>query len=353
MSDAPDGATGHSSSCQADPVTGNDVPIDRPTVGDPAAALVRWASERFGDAVTLAEPSTTRGEGFDSEIHLVHLAGPSLPPDWSQPLVLRILPTPDRLADAHREAAIQDRVADLGYPAPRILHVFAPGELTDRPAQVMQRAPGALLLDDLLRRPWTARRLVRRLAELQVRLHALPTDDLPDTDDLLDRRLRLPRNVASDGAHPELGRALDQIEALAPRLRDAPRSICHGDFHPLNVLSDGGSATVIDWTDAGLGDRHGDLARTLLLFDMAAIAATNPAERVVLAGVGPVLGRIHRRGYAATTSIDDRRLRLWEPVHLIHSWAQASVGHERVAAGMAEALQQRFEAALAAVDDPP
>jgi aminoglycoside phosphotransferase (APT) family kinase protein len=252
---------------------------DASATGDPAAALVRWASELFGDAVTLSEPSTTRGEGFDSEIHLVHLAGSALPPAWRDPLVLRILPTPDRLADGHREAAIQDRLADLGYPAPRVLHVFAPGELTDRPTQVVQRAPGGLLLDDLLRRPWTARRLVRRLAELQARLHDLPTGDFPDTDDLLDRRLRLPRHVVATGDHPELNRALEQVEALAPRLRDAPQSICHGDFHPLNVLNDGGSATVIDWTDAGLGDRHGDLARTLLLFDMAAIAATNPPAR--------------------------------------------------------------------------
>ena len=332
----------------------DDRPIDRPArpiARDPADALVRWASETFGGPVTLVEPSTANREGFDSEIHLVHVTGPTLPPAWSEPLVLRVLPTSDRLADGHREAAIQDRLADLGYPAPRILHVFAPGELTDRPTQVVQRAPGTLLLDELLRRPWTARRLVRRMAELQARLHSLPTDGFPDTDDLLDRRLRLPRHVVATGDHPELHRALERIEALAPRLRDAPHTICHGDFHPLNVLGDGRSATVIDWTDAGLGDRHGDLARTLLLFDMAAIAASSAAERAVLAAVGPVLGRIHRRAYAGLVPIHEDRLRMWAPVHLLHSWTQACAGHARFPAGTEQTLQQRFEGALAVADD--
>ena len=325
----------------------DQTPADSP--GDPVGGLLRWASDAFGGTVALVEPSTTKGEGFDSEIHLVHLTGPTLPPAWRGPLVLRVLATPDRLADGHREAAIQDWLADHGYPTPRVLHVFAPGELTERPAQLMERAPGALLLDDLLRRPWTARQQITRLAQLQARLHALPTDGFPDTDDLLDRRLRLPRHVVTTTGHPELARALERIEAMAPRLRDAPRSVCHGDFHPLNVLSDGETTTVIDWTDAGLGDRHGDLARTLALFDMAAVVASSPVERAVLSAVGPVLGRIHRRAYGRRSAIDDHRLRMWTPVHLLHAWAQACTGHERVDPGMTDALRGRFDAALAAV----
>ena len=67
--------------------------------------------------------------------------------------------------------------------------------------------------------------------------------------------------------------------------------ICHGDFHPLNVLVDGDDAWLIDWTDAALGPREGDVARTLLLFEVASIAAGSSVERAALSWLGPRLER--------------------------------------------------------------
>ena len=37
---------------------------------------------------------------------------------------------------------------------------------------------------------------------------------------------------------------------------EGPHVVCNGDFHPLNVMVDGDRASVIDWTDAGLGPRQ-------------------------------------------------------------------------------------------------
>jgi len=41
--------------------------------------------------------------------------------------------------------------------------------------------------------------------------------------------------------------------------------LCHGDFHPLNVLYDGNSHWIIDWVDATSGDPLADACRTYLL----------------------------------------------------------------------------------------
>ncbi len=338
------------------------------TAQEPApvvAALLALGRRRWGTDVALAEPSTSITEGFDSEIHLVRLTGPGLPAAWQQPLVLRVKADADRLEEAQQEAEVQGWLADAGFPAPRVLAVHPPGELGPGAVQVMERAPGRMLLDALKARPWTARRSIGRLAEVHARLHALPADGFPSTDDLLDRRLRLTRHVAAaldDGA---LGRGLVRIEALADRLRDAAPSVCHGDFHPLNVLVDGDRLSVIDWTDAGLGDRHGDVARTLLLFELAAIAGGNQVERAALRVLGPLLGRRYRRGYERHAPLDPRRLALWTPVHLLHGWSQARALHaglferaagahddrvERVPPALVVELERRFDAAVAAVD---
>jgi aminoglycoside phosphotransferase (APT) family kinase protein len=337
--------------------------VDDLAVDEPPVALSRWLEGRFGGPIQLAEPPSAAGEGFDSAIWFVRYAGATLPEPWSAPLVLRVKASADRASEAEREAAIQAWVADRGYPAPRVLASLAPGEVLDLPAQVMERAPGSMLLDHVRSRPWQAPRLLRRLADLQADLHDLPVDGFPPGEDLLDRRLRLTRVVADQLDDGRVRAGLDRVEALSGQLRAGPQSVCHGDFHPLNVMATPQHATVIDWTDAGLGDRHGDVARTLVLFQLAAIAAESSVERRALRLVGPRLARAHRRRYQRRLPLDARRLELWSPVHLLHGWAQmsalragllgASAGPDdraaRVPPELVDEVRRRFETAVSAI----
>lgn len=325
-----------------------------------AAAVTRWLAEHVGGPVAIVEPPSTAGDGLDNVIHFARFSGAALPDAWRAPLVLRIHRTPDRLELARREAAVQEWAATLGYPAPRVVHVFAPDELLGLPVQVMERAPGTTMIDALKRSPTQARVLVRCLAGLHVRLHELPIDDWPDPDAplLADRRLRSARTWVDDLDDPRLRDALARAEPLARELDDAPRVANHGDFHPLNVLVDGDRLTVIDWTDAALGDRHGDVARTALLFRAAALAAGNRVERVVLARIGPVLSRMYLRAYRRASPLDARRLHRWEALHALHGWAQIRALHAGafdesgaradVPLEMAEWLARRFERAMRA-----
>lgn len=327
-----------------------------------ALALDQWLVSEFGDGVRLDGLPQPNGDGFDAEIYFVQLIGDALPRPWQAPLVLRIKPTVDGLGTARREAAVQDWVADRGFPTPRVLRVFEPGELFDRPAQLMERAPGRMLLDDLKSRPWLARRRLREMARLQVQLHETDPDGFPDGPDLLDNRLALTRSTAATLGHDGLLAGLDRVEPLLPRLRDAPGAVCHGDYHPLNVISSGDSMAVIDWTDAGVGDPAGDLARSLVLFSLAELAGSSPAERALLRFVGPRLRGVYRKGYEDHARIDRSRVDLWVPVQLLHGWSQAvgaaagvfdedgrtDVG-ARLPDGLAHELEQRFDAAVRAV----
>ena len=236
---------------------------------DPAAVaevLRRRAADRWGDAVTLAETPSSVGAGFDSYIHLVRLRGAALPDEWGAPLVVRLLPSRDREAQAHREAEAQAWSESVGYRAPRVLEVLGVDEGFGLPAQVMERAPGTTMLDALTARPWRAFAFVEHLARLQLELHALPTDGWPGTRDpraLADQRLSLPRRAATELGDAALGTALERVEAVVADGLTGDLVVCHGDFHPLNVLVDGAEASVIEWTDAGLGPREADVARTL------------------------------------------------------------------------------------------
>ena len=311
----------------------------------------------FGGPVVDAEPPRAIGTGFSTLIHFVRFAGETLPSPWRQPLVVRIHQTVGEAPIARREAAIQEWCFEHDFPAPQIVALFSPGDLIELPVQVMQRGPDATLLDAVKHAPWRALSLVDRLAALQLQLHSLPTRDWPEaeTEGLAERRLRLVRRFLTTSNDAELRAAVARVEPLLPDLEAGPHVACHGDFHPLNVLVDADRAMVIDWTDAALGDRHGDVARTNLLFHFgAALATSNRAAQLALGAAQGWLARRFLATYKRSVPIDDERLRRWEAVHLLHGWAQIAEVHER---GGAQAdrvpiellawIKKRFESAIA------
>ena len=119
--------------------------------------------------------------------------------------------------------------------------------------------------------------------------------------------------------------SLREIERVQDRLEVADPVVCHGDFHPLNVLvAPGGPALhVIDWTNAGVGDRHGDIVWTLLWFQIAAVAAPRPAERVLMRALRHRLQRAYLTGYRRVLPVDRERVQLWRPVSLLEIWSAA------------------------------
>jgi aminoglycoside phosphotransferase (APT) family kinase protein len=199
------------------------------------------------------------------------------------------------------------------------------------PWLLQERCPGVSALDAVSAAPWTAPRVARDLGALQARLHALPLDGCPlSTGGPLSERYlaedldRRRRRVTADD--PTAG--LEWLHATSARFGDRERVICHGDFHPLNVLVDRsvhpGRYSVIDWTDAAVGDPHFDVARSLAIYWVAGIGAPTPAQRRMLGIAAPVLARLHRTAYQSASGrrLDDRLLAWWEAVHLYRGWLQ-------------------------------
>lgn len=71
---------------------------------------------------------------------------------------------------------------------------------------------------------------------------------------------------------------------LLGRLADLPDGdrLCHGDFHPFNIMADGDALAVIDWLDATSGPPAADVARSYLLtlLHAPALAQAYLAERL-------------------------------------------------------------------------
>lgn len=296
---------------------------DAPTPEHLSTALCDWLGNRFEcDVATSGQPARISG-GFDCWTYSLRFAGDGLPAEWRQSLVARVPPTPERFLPLSRESQLQTWAADHGYPAPRVVHVLPSGELLNLPVQLMSWAPGATMATTMVSRPWRAPRLVTQLGELHAALHSLAVPDWAPAGEwsVLERRLGLVRFVLSRLAHPELEAALYEVEQLRPRLEDAEPVLCHGDFHPVNLLVAKDHIAVIDWTDTGIGDAHSDIARTSWLFRFASALAHDRLERSILKPVAPLLARGYLRSYRRQRFIDPGRVRLWTPPHLLHAWA--------------------------------
>lgn len=200
----------------------------------------------------------------------------------------------------HRAEAAALSAIDGRAGAPRLLREIV---VDGRPGLVMERLPGRDMLSWLQSHPWQLRSLARSLAEAHVRIHSTPAGPaLPDFRELMDDRIR-----SAD---------------LPPRLRDsALRSLgglpsgdrlCHGDFHPGNVLTDGEHVGVIDWPYAARGPAEADHARTLVLLRWAdPPEGVRLAQRAVLNAGRRAFAREYSRAYWATVGGAPRSIRAW------------------------------------------
>ncbi len=164
--------------------------------------------------------------------------------------------------DAAYEADIAAKVQEAGIACPRFYEMT---EFEGRPALVYERIAGATMAEAVFKAPWRIPQLARRMAVLHHQMHQpLIAAELPTQRGKITGRI----------AHSEIIPA-DLKKALLDRLATLPdeRRLCHGDFHPGNILTTPQRDLTIDWIDVSVGHPLADVARSSIL--LLGMAATN------------------------------------------------------------------------------
>ena len=199
-----------------------------------------------------------------------------------------------------RERLALEAANACGAPAPR-LHERV--EVEGRPGLVIDRLGDEDLLVTLGRRPWRVMAVARTMGSLHASLHETPApDSLPALRDEL--RARLDSDLVPEDVRETAMRRLDDLP-------DGDR-LCHGDFHPANVLPDDGGHLVIDWTTAVRGDAAADVARTRLILLQAPLPSS-PVRPLMAAGRKLLLSR-YLGEYSDRRPLDQAAMERWEPV---------------------------------------
>ena len=271
-------------------------------------------------SLAYAEVPAPIGGGYDTGIWALRLHGAPAP--WSGPLILRVLNPAHDPQRALRECAIQNAVADQGYPTPRVLWASADRALLGAGFLVMERAPGRPLLDDRLRGVGVT------LASAQARLHALDAEPVLRALDEEGRaagggfgRAVVGYDALLEWFDHRVSRA--GLDGLAPGVRwlrahrpaAGPPAICHGDFHPQNLLAVGGRVTaVLDWPNAVVAEPECDVAATLVILRLVPVAVLPvPAPlRPVVAALRALMTARYLAAYRRARGIDRHRLPYYE-----------------------------------------
>jgi aminoglycoside phosphotransferase (APT) family kinase protein len=276
-------------------------------------------------ALAYAEEPTRVSGGFDTRIFAFRLR--SALPAYAGPLILRLLGPHDHPARALREAVTQNTLAELGYPAPRVLLASADVAPLGGAFLVMERLPGKALTEA---GPITIGRV---LVEMQSRLHALDADVLLRALEREDRASTASSGLSLDPGMMTRGGQLAQLERriargsldglgagmawLVARRPPEPerRVICHGDFHPYNILVSGTTVTgVIDWPNAVVADAACDVASTKSILSLAPLDMLEApwALRWLIRGLRPVMINRYLAGYQRSRPLDSSALAYYE-----------------------------------------
>jgi tRNA A-37 threonylcarbamoyl transferase component Bud32 len=157
-------------------------------------------------------------------------------------------------ADVLNEALNQARVEETGLNVPKVVEVT---KLDGKWAIVTQFIPGKTLDTLMKEHPEKKDEYLNLFVDLQLRVHQQKAPLLNKLKDKMNRKI----------AETTLD-ATTRYE-LHTRLEGMPKhnKVCHGDFNPSNIIiTEDGTAYILDWSHATQGNASADVARTYLLF---------------------------------------------------------------------------------------
>lgn len=222
--------------------------------------------------------------------------------DWDEGHILKLFHNWFELQNIEYEFKVARAVHASGVQAPAVKELV---QVQGRNGLIYERVAGESMLDLFQRRPWMGFTYAHILARLHVQMH----ECVFDADGIPAQRRRLQSKINhADALSASLKTSLLSVLQSLP---DGER-VCHGDFHPANVLLLGNDARVIDWMDASRGNPLADVARTSVILLGAAESAQSP--NLFTKGAIKIFHAIYLRHYFRLRPGGEDEYRRWLPI---------------------------------------
>lgn len=316
-----------------------------------ADRLLQHLARAFGcpEAVYVAAPARIQG-GFDAAIFGFTLD--RVPPPLGGPLILRLSHADADPRRVKLETVVHNTLADMGFPAPRVMVTESDKDILGGPFMVMTRLPGQTLAHGLqaglgggaslagqmrllFNVPSILGGIIDEWVSMQIRLHQLPVEPVLraataagiEADIVtFEGQLALLKGIVERWNLAGLKPGLAWLDQHRP-VRMQQATICHGDFHPLNILADKDRPTgVIDWANVVIAEPAMDVGSAITNISSVPLALSWPLRIAAAQMIGAALRR-YERTYRALWPLDDAAVRYYQ---VFRALAQlAGVGQAR------------------------
>jgi aminoglycoside phosphotransferase (APT) family kinase protein len=265
-------------------------------------------------------PLTPMKGGYETSMYRFALSGTE--GELARDLVLRLFPPHYAPGVATWESTVQNTLADQGFPIPRAYLACTDPSILGGAFFIMALLPGELMMT----LPFED--IIGLLAKAHAELHSL--DPGPLVSSLREQGfaessyrfvwvLEELREVAN--TYPWLGEGIDWLVEHCPPEPER-LSVCHGDFHPLNVLvQDGQVAGIVDWGGVRIADPVLDIANTVVL-------AMVPARHLFSLPGWDQFRAMYLDAYRAHRPLDLRHLDYYQARRCIIALWEGVQGHQ-------------------------
>lgn len=218
---------------------------------------------------------------------------------WDENQVLKLFRDGWSRSSVKREENVARTINEAGLPVPAVFGIV---EVDGRYGIIYERVDGQSMLDMLIAEPEKLELFASMFAKLHAQMHSLELTGLPYQRQQLERKIH-------------------KAEPLAERRRNAALKalyelpdgnlLCHGDFHPDNILMSTRGPIIIDWNDATMGNPHADIARTLLLLQQGVPQHPPEIDKEQISTMRSLFTNIYLKSYTRNRSIDLAEIELW------------------------------------------
>ncbi|MBN9386512.1 MAG: phosphotransferase [Chloroflexi bacterium] len=219
---------------------------------------------------------------------------------WDDGQVLKLYEPGTSKSKVEHEIELGQRIQARGIPSPAVEGFI---EVDGQPGIIFERVDGPTMLEYSAAKPWQVFWIARRFAELQAEMHTSLVPGLPD----LNKKIRA-RLDAITLLTPETKAELIALLESYP----ASNAVCHGDFHPGNLIMSPRGPIIIDWLDVARGYPLYDVARTSYLLSKAAMPpGASPAQRLFIRLFRKLFHWLYLRRYRQIWYFTTQELKDW------------------------------------------
>ena len=271
-------------------------------------------------ALVYQAPLAQMPGGYETCSFRLRLSG--APDAFSGPLVLRLYPAMYGAYNAEWESTVQNLLADQGYLVARVPLTCVDLSVLGGAFYLMEFLPGEPLIGAP---PETIPGLLGRAHAHLHDLDPAPLLRALQERGVAPRRYRLEGRLAwleeQGKAYPWLAEAVGWLLDHQPPEPERP-SVCHGDFHPMNLLVQEGQVTgVLDWPGFLIADPALDVANTVALMETTGKHLLHIAQWEV-----PI--QMYLAAYEAQRPLDRTHLDYYRARRCVGALAEGARGQE-------------------------